>query len=60
MTNMQKDALAYTAANAFLKELKQYRDVLTPQQLRTLKGQALSGKIAEAHRGLKRLMEGRS
>ena len=57
MTNMQKDAMAYSAANGFIKELKLYKDMLTPQQIRTLKGQALAGNIMDARKGLKRIME---
>lgn len=41
----------YVAA-FFLRELRYHRDHLTRQQLRTLRGQALSGDIAGAMRGL--------
>ena len=51
--------MAYAGANAFIRELKKYRDTLTPQQIRTLKGQALAGFVPEARRGLKRLTEGK-
>ena len=60
MTNLQRDAMAYAGANAFIRELKKYRDTLTPQQIRTLKGQALAGFVPEARRGLKRLTEGKA
>ena len=59
MTGLQKDAMAYTLARLFLEELKQHRDTLTLQQLRTLKGQALAGDIIGARRGLARLTEAR-
>lgn len=49
--------MAYSAANGFIKELKLYKDMLTPQQIRTLKGQALAGNIMDARKGLKRIME---
>lgn len=42
----------YVAAAYFLRELRYHRDHLTRQQLRTLRGQALSGDIAGAMRGL--------
>lgn len=56
MTNLQKDAMAYAQAKAFLDEMKNHRDVLTTQQMRTLKGQALSGDINGATKGLERLV----
>lgn len=36
----------------FLKELKQYRDVLPKQTIKTLRGQALSGNLEGARTGL--------
>lgn len=42
----------YVAAEYFLRELRYHRDRLTRQQLRTLRGQTLSGDIAGAMRGL--------
>lgn len=59
MTNLEKDAMAWAAARDFIKRLHQYKDTLTPQQLRTLRGQALAGDVPGARRGLKRLTEGR-
>lgn len=56
MTNLQKDAMAYAQAKAFLDEMKNHRDVLTTQQMRTLKGQALSGDINGAAKGLAKLV----
>lgn len=41
----------------FIKELKQYRDVLPKQTLRTLKGQALSGNLEGARKGLNRVLK---
>ena len=60
MTNLEKDAMAWAAARDFIKHLHQYKDTLTPQQLRTLRGQALAGFVPEARRGLKRLTEGKA
>lgn len=57
MTNLQKDAMAYSAAHQFLNDLRMYRDKLTPQELRTLKGQALSGDVHGATKGLAKLLQ---
>ena len=43
---------AYANAAQFLARLKVYRDILTYQQWRTLRGQALSGDIEGAEKGL--------
>ena len=56
MTNLQKDAMAYSQAKAFLDEVRSHRDILTTQQMRTLKGQALSGDINGATKGLAKLV----
>ena len=45
---------------AALKEIRQYRHRLTRQQIRTIKGQVLSGDIAGAMRGLNKLVCGGS
>lgn len=36
----------------FLMDLKQYKDVLPKQTMKTLKGQALSGDLEGAQKGL--------
>ena len=36
----------------FLMELKQYKEVLTKQTMKTLKGQALSGDLEGAKKGI--------
>ena len=56
VTNFQKDILAYQQARSFLKELNQYRDTLKIQEMRTLKGQALSGDVNGATKGLAKLL----
>lgn len=38
--------------DSFIRSLKQYR--LTKQQIKTLRGQALSGDLAGAQKGLKK------
>lgn len=43
---------AYANAAQFLARLKVYRDILTYQQWRTLRGQAMAGDIEGAERGL--------
>lgn len=56
-TTLQRDAMAWAQAKPFLDELRHYYGALTTQQLRTLRGQALSGDIAGARKGLERLLE---
>ena len=41
----------------FMKELKQYRHLLPKQTLKSIKGQALSGDIDGARKGLNRVLE---
>lgn len=41
----------------FIESLKSYRDVLTKQQMKTLRGQAIHGDLDGAKRGLKKLVE---
>lgn len=43
----------------FLKDLKQYRDVLSRQTLKTLRGQALSGDMEGAIKGLSTVLRRR-
>ena len=43
---------------AALKEIRQHRNRLTRQQIRTIKGQVLSGDIDGAMRGLHKLTGG--
>lgn len=38
--------------NSFIKELKQYRHILPKQTISTLRGQALSGDLKAARKGL--------
>lgn len=40
----------------FISELRQYKGVLTRQQIQTLRGQALSGDVEGARKGLERLL----
>jgi hypothetical protein len=46
------DRRAYAAATPFLARLKIYRRELTAQQWKTLRGQALSGDLEGAEKGL--------
>ncbi len=41
----------------FLRRLKRHRDMLSRQQLLTLRGQALAGDIAGANRGLDHILQ---
>ena len=45
----------YTETDFFIKSLKQYG--LTKQQIKTLRGQALSGNLDGARKGIARLIE---
>ena len=38
--------------NSFIKELKQYRHILPKQTISTLRGQAISGNVEGAKKGL--------
>lgn len=49
----------YLRSKNFL-DIVRKSEVLTPQQKRTLRGQALHGDLPGAERGLKRIMEGRA
>lgn len=55
----QREANAFLKARVFLEGLKRHNNDLTPQQYKTLRGQALAGDIAGAKLGLRRLLEGR-
>lgn len=46
----------YALINAFLKLLENYKNRLTPQQYRALRGQAVNGDILGARRGLARII----
>ena len=45
----------YPEINHFIKRLATYKNRIFPQQLKTLRGQALSGDMAGAQRGLERI-----
>lgn len=40
----------------FINELRQYKGVLSRQQIQTLRGQALAGDVDGARKGLERLL----
>lgn len=50
------DSNLYSELQIILKLLPKYRDVLTPHQYGTLKGQALSGDPGGAMKGLRKLL----
>lgn len=52
---IKKQAMAYIRANHFLTELRSEYRWLTPQEYRTLRGQAISGDIDGAEKGLLKL-----
>ena len=45
---------------SFWKELKSSRPMLTKQQYRTIKGQAVSGKVLDARKGLQKVLKRRN
>ena len=47
----------YTEINVFIKSLNKYQDRLSKQQLKTLRGQALSGNLAGAKKSLTKLLK---
>lgn len=48
----------YQAINLFLKILDKNKKRLSPQQYKTLKGQAINGNVECAEKGLARLLRG--
>ena len=44
----------------FWRELKQQKNNMTKQQYRTIKGQAVSGKVLDARKGLQKVLERRN
>ena len=48
------------ADNSFWRELKQQRNNMTKQQYRTIKGQAVSGKVLDARKGLQKVLKRRN
>jgi hypothetical protein len=47
----------YIEINGFIKSLQKYQSMLSKQQLKTLRGQALSGNLTGAQKGLDRLLK---
>lgn len=56
--SIKQDAMAWSNANRFIKDLRLVKDKLTVQELRTLRGLALSGDIQGAEKGLRALLRG--
>lgn len=46
----------YIEISGFVKDLKKYQNQLSKQQLKVLRGQALSGDLAGAKKGLTKLL----
>lgn len=42
---------------SFIKELKTHKGNLSPQQYRTIRGQAIAGDIDGANKGLRKLLK---
>lgn len=43
----------------FMRQLRQYKDILTKQRYKTLKGQAVAGDIVGANKGLIKILQRR-
>lgn len=56
MGKIHQEAQAYINANRILRELRLHEREMTPQEYRTLRGQALAGDIDGAEKGLARVM----
>jgi len=56
MMTQDEAVRAYQKAHPFLLRLKRNRRFLTDQEFRTLRGQALSGDIDGASKGLDRIL----
>lgn len=55
-TAVEQDAMRYLKAREFLDNLRKVQNKLDAQTYRTLRGQALSGDIQGAQKGLERIM----
>lgn len=42
--------------NKFIRLLKQYKNILSKQQIKTMRGQALNGDLNGARKGLEKLL----
>lgn len=51
--------MVQTEITAFIKVLGTYRKILSKQQISSIKGQALSGNIEAARKGLSRILNER-
>ena len=54
-TGFKEDPMKSNTDVTFWRELKASRPMLTKQQYRTIKGQAVKGNVHEARRGLQRI-----
>lgn len=52
----ERKANAYLKAHTFLRALKKYNGLITGQEFKTLRGQALAGDIEGATKGLERIL----
>lgn len=56
-TAVEQDAMRYLKAREFLEKLRKHQNELDAQTYRTLKGQALSGDVQGAEKGLRRILK---
>ena len=52
----ERKANAYLKAHTFLHTLKKYNGLITWQEFKTLRGQALAGDVEGATKGLERIL----
>jgi hypothetical protein len=53
---IKEEAARYRRAREVLEQLRRYNNLLNPQEYRTIRGQAISGDVEGAKRGLTRLI----
>lgn len=55
-TTVEADAMRYLKAREFLEKLRKVQNKLDVQTYKTLRGQALSGDVQGAEKGLERIL----
>lgn len=55
-TAVEADAMRYLKAREFLEKLRKVQNKLDAQTYKTLRGQALSGDVQGAEKGLERIL----
>lgn len=55
-TSVEQDAMRYLKAREFIEKLRKHQKELDAQAYRTLRGQAISGDVQGAEKGLQRIL----